>query len=129
MTLNLKLPGKRRQNDALRTLLFGYYARFHTTLTLFVDLCGSLSDVVRDSHPLNHKPVLLSPRAGVAIIGRLEGNNEKKWNNNLENLVKAHKLLQLGARLTHQRKRKRQRYEILGISDISRETQKRAYTC
>ena len=124
----LKLPGKRRRHDALGTLLFGYNVRFHTTLTLFVDLCGSLPAVVRDSHPLNHKPCpSFSTCWGIiATIGRLliEGNNKIPWNDNLEKLIKSHKLLQLGARLTHQRMRKRQWYKILGTSGISRETKK-----
>ena len=78
MTLNLilrdhipKLSGQ-RQHDALCTLLlvFGYNARFHSTLTLSVDLYGSLSTVVRDGHPLNHKSCpSLHPG-----VGWLEGN-------------------------------------------------------
>ena len=55
-----KLSGQQRQHDALCTLVFGYNARFHSTLTLYVDLYGSLSTVVRDydSHPLNHKSMM-----------------------------------------------------------------------
>ena len=66
---NLKLSGQRRQHEALCTLVFGYNAKFHSTLTLSVDLYGSLSTVVRDGHPLNHKscPPL---RPGVARVAR-----------------------------------------------------------
>ena len=76
MTLNLilrdhipKLSGQQRQHDALCTLVFGYNARFHSTLTLYVDLYGSLSTVVRDGHPLNHKSCP-SLRPGVARVAR-----------------------------------------------------------
>ena len=76
MTLNLilrfhslKLAGQRRQHDALCTQVFEYNARFYSTLTLYVDLYSSLSTVVRDGHPLNHKPCP-SLRAGVARVAR-----------------------------------------------------------
>ena len=60
---------QRRQHDALCTLVFGYNVRFHSTLTFSVDLYGSLSIVVRDGHPLNHKPCP-SPRPGVGRMAR-----------------------------------------------------------
>ena len=65
----LKLPGQRRQHDAICTLVFGYNARFHPTLTFYIDLCGSLSAVARDCHPLNNKPCS-SPRHGLARVAR-----------------------------------------------------------
>ena len=46
------------------SLVFGYNARFHFTLILPVDLCGSLSSVTHDSHSLYKKP-RPSPRPGV----------------------------------------------------------------
>ena len=63
------LSGRQRQHDALYTLVFGYNARFQSTLTLSVDLYGSLFTVVRDGHPLNHKSCP-SLRPGVARVAR-----------------------------------------------------------
>ena len=64
-----KLSGQQRQHNALCTLVFGSNARFRSTLTVSVDLYGSLPTVVRDGHPLNHESCP-SLRPGVARVAR-----------------------------------------------------------
>ena len=70
----LNFPGDRRQHDALCTLFFGYNVRYHSTLTLIVDLYGSLSAVARNRRPLNNK---LCPPARPRQLGWLEDNNDE----------------------------------------------------
>ena len=65
----LRLPGQGRQYDALYTLMFGYNARFQSTLTLPFDIGGSLSAVVRDGRPLSSK-AYSSKCPGVARVAR-----------------------------------------------------------
>ena len=69
----LNFPAHRRQHDALCTLVFGYNVRYHSTLTLPVDVYGSLSAVARNGRPLNNK---LCPPARPRQLGWLEKNDE-----------------------------------------------------
>ena len=65
----LRSPRQRRQHNALHRLVFGYNARFPTTVTLQGDLYCSRSVVVRVGHPLNHK-LCPAPRPGMARVAR-----------------------------------------------------------